>query len=272
MEGALVDRAVAEEAQHDLVGVAQADRVAHARRHRQVAADDAVAAEVAGGHVVEVHRAALAAADPADLAAQLGHQRPRVGAAGEGVAVVAVGGDEVVVGAQQAHRPHRHRLLADVQVEEAADLPLHVDLGATLLEAPDEEHGPVLRERLVFRHSVPGFLCAAIGRNPISTLDYGRRQRRGHALPSGLARRPSRGRGGLPATGRRPFAVGGGGLSPRGWTAHRPWPRTRYAIAETASPSPTIARIERAKVGSEAPAPLPPRRLPNASFTSGRVA
>ena len=163
VEGALVDGAVAEEAEHHLLGLAQADRVAHARRHRQVAAHDAVPAEVAGGDVVEVHAAALAAADAPDLPAQLGHQRPGVGAAGERVAVVAVGGDEVVVGPKEAHRRHRHRLLADVQVEEAADLALHVDLGAALLEPPDEEHGPVLRERLVFASCLSRFPPPASG-------------------------------------------------------------------------------------------------------------
>jgi hypothetical protein len=57
--------------------------------------------------------------------------------------VVPVGAEEVVVGPQQAHRADGDRLLADVEVEEAADLALHVDLRAALLEAPDEEHVPV---------------------------------------------------------------------------------------------------------------------------------
>ena len=155
VEGALVDGPVAEEADHDLVGLAQADGVAHARGERQVAADDAVPAEVAARHVVEVHAAALAAADAGGAAPQLRHQRPRVGPAGERVAVVAVGAEEVVVGPQQAHGPDRDGLLADVEMEEAADLALHVDLRAALLETPDEEHAPVQRERLVFRHSLP---------------------------------------------------------------------------------------------------------------------
>ena len=106
----------------------------------QVAAHDAVAAEVAARDVVEVHAAALAAADAGGLAAQLGHERARVGAAGQGVAVVAVGGDEVVVGPQQAHGADAHRFLADVEVQEAADLALDVELGAALLEAADEQH------------------------------------------------------------------------------------------------------------------------------------
>ena len=161
MEGPLVHRPVPEEAERDLVGAAQADAVAHARGHRQVAAHDAVSPEVAEGDVVEVHAAALAAADPGGLAAELGQERTRVGAAGERVAVVAVGGDEVVVGAQEAHRPDPHRFLSDVEVEEAADLPLDVELGAALLEAADEEHGPVVDERFGSGHGLASRYGAA---------------------------------------------------------------------------------------------------------------
>jgi hypothetical protein len=183
VERPLVDRAVAEEAERDLVRLAHADRVAHARRDRQVPADDAVSAEVAGRDVVEVHAPALAAADAVDLAAQLGHERSRVGAAGESISVVTVGGDEVVVGPQQAHRPHRHRLLPDVQVEKAADLALHVELGTPLLEPPDEEHGPVLRERFVLLHCwfhLPS--RRTTGETPMFTGDTPCRQRRGGSL------------------------------------------------------------------------------------------
>ncbi len=132
--------------------LAQPDAVAHAGGDRDVAAHDAVAPEVAGGHVVEVHAAALAAADAGGAAAQLGHQRAGVGAAGERVAVVAVGAQEVVVRPQQAHGPHAHGLLPDIKMQEAADLSLHVELGAALLETPDQQHGPVQRESFVSGH------------------------------------------------------------------------------------------------------------------------
>ena len=152
VEGPFVHGAVAEEAEDHLVGLAQADAVAHSGGDGEMAAHDAVPSEVAPGDVVEVHAPALGAADPADLAAQLGEQGPGVGAAGEGVPVVAVGGDDVVVGAQQAHRAHAHRFLPDVEVEEAADLPFHVELRAALLETADEQHLLVQREGFVPVH------------------------------------------------------------------------------------------------------------------------
>ena len=143
MECPFVDRSVAEEAEAHLVGLSQADAVGHARRHGQVTPDDPVAAEVAARHVVEMHAAALAPADASGLAAQLGEQGARIGPTRQGVAMVAVGRDEVVVGAQQAHGPHTDGLLADVEVQEAADLPFDVELRAALLEASDEEHRTV---------------------------------------------------------------------------------------------------------------------------------
>ena len=48
--------------------------------------------------------------------------------------------------------PTPDRLLADVEVEEAADLALDVELRAALLEAADEQHLPVQRERFVSIH------------------------------------------------------------------------------------------------------------------------
>src|SRR5262249_15726403 len=82
-----------------------------------------------------------------------------IGPPGQGVAVVAVVGDQVVVGAHLAYGADPDRLLADVEVEEAADLPLDVELGAALLEPSDEQHLAVEGQRLRSIHlsySVPG--------------------------------------------------------------------------------------------------------------------
>ena len=49
-------------------------------------------------------------------------------------------------GGERLHRPHRDGLLADVEVEEAADLAHGVELGRLLLEAPDEQHLAQQRE------------------------------------------------------------------------------------------------------------------------------
>ena len=79
----------------------------HARGQRQVAADDAVAAQEVVLGVEEVHRAAQALRAAGLLAEQLGHDRPGRHALGVGLAVVAVGRDDVVLGLERGHRARR---------------------------------------------------------------------------------------------------------------------------------------------------------------------
>ena len=139
-ERALVGGAVAEHADRDLVEPLVVGRQRHAGGQRQVAADDPVAAHEAVLEVEHVHRAAAAVRDALLAAEQLGHHAVGIRAAGERVAVRAVGRDQVVL---VAHRPagaDDRRLLADRQVQEAADLGLRVHLARALLEAADEHH------------------------------------------------------------------------------------------------------------------------------------
>jgi hypothetical protein len=78
----------------------------------------------------------------------------------ERVAVRAVGRDQVVVVAHRARRADDRRLLADREVQEAADLGLGVHLSRALLEAADEHHrlqpfaGYVALWKGVFGHRV----------------------------------------------------------------------------------------------------------------------
>ena len=56
--------------------------------------------------------------------------------------MVAVGGDDMVVFAKKGNGAYRHRLLADVEVQEAAHGSLVVIFQRNLLEAPDTKHLP----------------------------------------------------------------------------------------------------------------------------------
>jgi hypothetical protein len=98
--------------------------------------------------------------------------------------VVAVGREEVVVVAEQAHGADAHRFLADVQVEETADLPLDVHLLAALLEPADEQHLPVQNEGFVSIHGLAG-LQGAVNVHGQSIIIAARRRestKRGHAV------------------------------------------------------------------------------------------
>lgn len=54
--------------------------------------------------------------------------------------MLAVGGDDGILGCQRLHHAHRIGFLADVKMQKAPDLLLAVKFGGTLLEAPDKLH------------------------------------------------------------------------------------------------------------------------------------
>ena len=88
-----------------------------------------------------MHRASLAAGAARLLAEQLGHGRLGAHAPGQGVAMVAIGGDDVVVFPQDSDRSDRDRFLAAVLMKEAADLvPLLVQHLRAFLEPADQHH------------------------------------------------------------------------------------------------------------------------------------
>ena len=87
-----------------------------------------------------MHRAAAAPRAPVLAAEELRHHGVRVGTPRQRLAVLAVGGEQVIALAHRVDRAHDRRLLADAQVEEAADLRLGVHLAGALLEAADEHH------------------------------------------------------------------------------------------------------------------------------------
>ena len=111
-----------------------------ADRQRQAGADDRVGAEHALGRVGDVHRAALAVADALAAGEELGHHPVDLHAAGQAVAVAAVGGGDVVALGEGAADARRDRLLAERGVDEAGDLAVAVELGDAGLEGADQRH------------------------------------------------------------------------------------------------------------------------------------
>src|SRR5512142_381179 len=118
----------------ELVGEREADR------ERQSVGDDCAAAVEPGSYIEKMHRPSASAAAPFLLAVHLGHDRPSAHAAHERVPMLAVCRDDCVVRPECLHHADRHGLLTDVQVEEAADLLLFIEIGAALLEAANAKH------------------------------------------------------------------------------------------------------------------------------------
>ena len=152
VERPLVHGAVAEVADADRVLALVLAGEGDAGGQRDVAADDRVAAEEALLGVEEVHRAALALGAAGVPAQELGHRLVGPHPPGQGVAVVAIGGDDVVVLAEDADRTDGDRLLSAIEVAEAADLAAHlVELVRLLLESADQQHLPKPADRLILR-------------------------------------------------------------------------------------------------------------------------
>ena len=87
-----------------------------------------------------MHRAPAPARRAVDAPEELRHDALGVCAAGDRVPVGAVGADQVVLGSHHRGRPDDRRLLADREVQEAADLGALVLAPGLLLEAADDRH------------------------------------------------------------------------------------------------------------------------------------
>ena len=107
---------------------------------RQVRADDRVGTVVAVRHAGDVHRAALAAADPALPAEQLGQHRVGWRAAGQRVRVTPVGAQRVVAGTERRGGADRDGFLAQPQMNRAVHQALPVQRIDPFLEPAQETH------------------------------------------------------------------------------------------------------------------------------------
>ena len=149
-----LDAPLAEIGGADAVVAAIPIREGQAGAERNLGADDAVAAEEALLLAEHVHRAALAAAVAAGAAGEFGHDAARLHAAGQHVAVVAVGGDDLVALAEGGLDADDDGFLADVEVAEAADETHAIELAGLFLEAADEQHVAIGFEQLVLAHGL----------------------------------------------------------------------------------------------------------------------
>ncbi len=148
VEGTLVDGTVAEVAECDAVFLTVLGSPAETGGQRNVATDNRVTTEEILFFVEEVHGAALAVGASGDFAVEFGEERGEFHAARDGVAVVAVGGDDVILGAGGGDGADGDGFLADVEVAESADLLLLVGLGAFDFKLSDEAHLAVPVEQL----------------------------------------------------------------------------------------------------------------------------
>src|SRR6516165_3328120 len=147
----LIDRAIAEIGDRDLPVCAIMMGKGEPGSDRHLRADDAVAAKEAHLPAEHVHRAALAVRLAATTPGQLGHDAPGIHAAGQHMAVIAIGRDNRVAFLERCLHADDDRFLPDIEVAVTAYQPHAVHLPSPLLEPPDQQHVTVVSQQLLWR-------------------------------------------------------------------------------------------------------------------------
>lgn len=143
VEGALVDGTVPEVAESSALELFEFETVGKTEAEGGLAGDDAVAAPVVFGGFEIVHRTALPFRAAGGFAKEFGHALIHTHADRESVGVVAIGGDDVVVFAEEGDGADSDGFLTDVEVEEAGHFAALVVLERNLFESPDAAHQSV---------------------------------------------------------------------------------------------------------------------------------
>src|SRR5258708_6998456 len=174
MEGSLVGRAVAEEAERHPVDAAHLGAERAAGRNRQAGADDACLSKTPDAEVGQVHRAAFALADPGPLAEELRHQRPDVGALGDRMPMGSMGSRDVVILAKGHAGAHSRTLLAYRKMNSARYLSRPGELAHVFLETSRPDHPAVHFERsrsvhqMILPYRPPGWPAVTFRAGPSS--------------------------------------------------------------------------------------------------------
>ena len=144
--GALIGAAVADERDRDAAGLQGLGGQRRAADQRRAAADDAVRAHHALGQIGDVHRAALAAAQPVLAPEDLGHHGLGIAALGDAVAVAAVGRRDAVLVVQVQADADAGSFFARIQMDEPRDVAGGELVVNGVLELANQAHLPIRLE------------------------------------------------------------------------------------------------------------------------------
>src|SRR3972149_1696278 len=134
----LRDGTLAEEAGCDSLDATHLVCERQANGYRQPSAHDGITPRETPGDIEEVHRSPPARTATVGLAEHLGHQHSGGDPPRQRLPVVSIRRDDGVVGTQRLHGAYAHRLLANVEVQEASDHTDLIQLSRLLLEPADQ--------------------------------------------------------------------------------------------------------------------------------------
>ena len=119
MVGALVHRTVAHETERAAFQTFVFQPISESQTEWRLAADDSVSAPVVLIGSEKVHRTALATRATSGFSEKFCHAFIHAHSHSEGMPMVAVGRDDMVIFTHQRNCSHSHRLLPDIEVEES---------------------------------------------------------------------------------------------------------------------------------------------------------
>src|SRR5262245_18933033 len=147
MERPLIDRAVTEEAECDAILAAVLNRKRQPNPQRYVRGNDRVATIHMMRHIEKMHRPTEPSRAAGFFSEKLRHTCIGARAPGQGMPVITVSGNDVIIRAHGSDRPDHDSFLANVKVTKAANLLRLILLTGAFFEAPDRQHQ---REHLDF--------------------------------------------------------------------------------------------------------------------------
>src|SRR5207253_3380407 len=142
VKGALIDRAVAEKAKSNAIFISIFAGESEATGQRDVRSHNGVSTVHVMFLVEKMHRTTEPARTTSIFAEKFCHAGVGTGSADQGVGMIAIGGDDVIVETCGRDGAGHDCFLTDVKMTEAADFLRLILLAGALFETPDEQHQP----------------------------------------------------------------------------------------------------------------------------------
>src|SRR5438105_299188 len=142
VKSALIDRAISEKTKGEAVFVSVLAGESQPAGERDVRADNRMPAVHVMSLIEKMHRSAQTAGATSFLAEKFGHASIGRRPTSEGMGVVAICSDQVIIVTNRCDRASHDGLLSNIEMTEPADFLRLILLTRTFLKTPNEQHQP----------------------------------------------------------------------------------------------------------------------------------